>query len=77
MRRLRVAVIGLGAFGESHVATLRSLEHGELVAVVSRRRERAEAIAQRSAGGAAYDDCRRMLAEVRVAWPAATGGTEG
>lgn len=65
MRRLRVAVIGLGAFGESHVATLRGLEHVELVAVVSRRRERAEEIARRYAAGAAYDDYRRMLADVR------------
>lgn len=47
MRTLRVGVLGLGAFGESHIRAYRGLPHVEIVAVASRRPEHAREIADR------------------------------
>ncbi|HEV2107739.1 MAG TPA: Gfo/Idh/MocA family oxidoreductase [Thermomicrobiales bacterium] len=45
MRRLRVGVIGLGTFAESHIRAYQSLPNVEVAAVASHSRERAAAIA--------------------------------
>ncbi len=45
MRRLRVGVLGLGAFGESHLRAWRGLPNVDIAAVASRTPARAEAIA--------------------------------
>jgi UDP-N-acetylglucosamine 3-dehydrogenase len=45
MQQLRVGVLGLGAFGESHLRAWRGLPNVEIVAVSSRTPARAEAIA--------------------------------
>lgn len=44
---MRVGVIGLGAFGESHLRAYRSLPNVEVVAVASRSGARAEEVARR------------------------------
>ncbi len=45
MKRLRVGVVGLGAFGESHLRAYRGIPEVEVVAVASRSSERAREIA--------------------------------
>jgi UDP-N-acetylglucosamine 3-dehydrogenase len=45
VRRLRVGIAGLGAFGESHIRAYRALPHVEIAAVASRSPERAKAVA--------------------------------
>lgn len=65
MPPLRVAVIGLGAFGERHVATLASLPQVEVVAVVSRRPERAAEIAARYGIAAPFTDYALMFDAVQ------------
>jgi UDP-N-acetylglucosamine 3-dehydrogenase len=45
MQALRVGVIGLGAFGESHLRAFRGIPGVDVTAVVSRRPERAQQIA--------------------------------
>lgn len=47
MRRLRVGVLGLGAFGESHIRAYQALPHVEIAAVASRRPDRAREVAER------------------------------
>ena len=47
MKRLRVGIVGLGAFGESHIGAYRALPNVEIAAVASRSPERARQIADR------------------------------
>lgn len=47
MKRLRVGILGLGAFGESHIRAYRGLPYVEIAAVASRTAERAEEIARK------------------------------
>ncbi len=48
MDKVRLAVVGLGRISQAHLASIASLsEEAELVAVVSRREETAEATAAR------------------------------
>jgi predicted dehydrogenase len=56
MKRLRMAVIGVGHLGKEHARILASLPEVELVGVVDARREQAEAVALRCSTRA-YSDC--------------------
>jgi predicted dehydrogenase len=47
MQKLRVAVVGAGAFGKNHMRVVRQCERAELTAVVDTQRARAEDAAQR------------------------------
>jgi UDP-N-acetylglucosamine 3-dehydrogenase len=47
MKRLRVGIVGLGAFGESHIRAYTALPHVEIAAVASRSPARAAEIAAR------------------------------
>ncbi|HEY7030720.1 MAG TPA: Gfo/Idh/MocA family oxidoreductase [Thermomicrobiales bacterium] len=64
--RVKVGVIGLGRFGESHLHAYRSIRHAEVVAVASRSRERANEIASRFAVPRSYDDFRALIADPGV-----------
>jgi predicted dehydrogenase len=64
---LRCAVIGAGAFAEAcHLPGLRMAPGVEVVALCGRRRERAEALAQRFAVPRVYTDARDLLAREEV-----------
>ena len=60
MRRLGVAVIGVGFWGRNHARVLSSLDRAELVAVCDLDRRRAEEVA-RSYGVEAYTDSSELL----------------
>jgi predicted dehydrogenase len=70
MKRLRVAVVGVGHLGKEHARILASLPEVELVGVVDPNRVQAEAVAQRC-GTRAFSDHRLLLGEVRAAVVAA------
>jgi UDP-N-acetylglucosamine 3-dehydrogenase len=65
MRRLGVAVIGVGAWGTNHVRVFRDLADAELVAVCDVNAERAKAVA-RQFGGQFYTDLTELLRNDRV-----------
>lgn len=75
MSRLRVAVVGAGAWGRNHVRTLSSLPEAELAAVCEANPARREQVQQRYPEVPVTDDLDRALAQaeaVIVATPAAT-----
>src|SRR5262245_51734296 len=47
MERLRIGIVGCGAFGESHLLALRAIPEAEVTAVCDTAREKAEAAARR------------------------------
>jgi UDP-N-acetylglucosamine 3-dehydrogenase len=63
MERLRVGVLGLGAFGESHLRAWRGLPNVEIVAVASRTPARAEAIAARYGVPRWYGSHEELIAD--------------
>ena len=78
MRRLNVAVIGVGFWGRNHVRVLREIDRANLVAVCDIDGERARAVADRY-GLEAYTDSGELLRREDVeavticTWPAALG----
>jgi predicted dehydrogenase len=62
---VRVAVVGAGGFGALHARAFAANPDCELVAVVDRVRERAEAVAA-EVGAVAYETVDALLAEQRV-----------
>ncbi|HYH12301.1 MAG TPA: Gfo/Idh/MocA family oxidoreductase [Thermomicrobiales bacterium] len=66
MKRLRVGVLGLGAFGESHIRAYRGLPYVELAAVASRSAERAGEIAERYEIPVAYGAYEALIADVSI-----------
>lgn len=66
MDKVRVGIIGVGAFGESHVVGYRSLPYVELAAVCDTNAARAQEIAERYGIGAWYTDYDAMLREARL-----------
>ncbi len=60
MRRLRVAVIGVGFWGRNHARVLSGLEKAELVAICDLDESRARAVAEEY-GAEAYTDSRELL----------------
>ena len=60
MKKVRCAVVGLGAIGPTHVEAITRLEETELAAVCDIVREKAEAMAAKH-GCKAYDDFDTML----------------
>jgi len=60
MRRLKVAVVGVGAWGKNHARTLSSLPEAELVAVCDSNVERAERVGHEF-GVEFYGDYKRLL----------------
>ncbi|MEW6000252.1 MAG: Gfo/Idh/MocA family oxidoreductase, partial [Pseudomonadota bacterium] len=44
---MRIALAGAGAFGEKHLDGLKLIDGVEIVSIVSRRLEQAEAVAQK------------------------------
>ena len=63
---LRVGVVGLGRFGLIHAESAASLPGVQLAALCSRTQSKAEEVAQRYPGAAAYDSVERMLAEANL-----------
>jgi len=66
MRRVRVAVVGAGAFGQHHARVLQKLPNAELTAVVDLDVARAEALAARL-GARALRDHRELAGGVEAA----------
>ena len=66
MKPFGVAIIGTGWIARKMAHTLRDMEGVRLAAVVSRRRETAEAFAAEWGGGRACDSCEAMLADPEV-----------
>ncbi|MEM3356726.1 MAG: Gfo/Idh/MocA family oxidoreductase, partial [Candidatus Bathyarchaeia archaeon] len=60
MRKLGVAVIGVGGWGKNHVRAYKELEVTELMAVCDVNAERAKSIAKQY-GVKAYTNSARML----------------
>ena len=65
--RLRVGVIGLGAFGESHLRAWRGLPEVEVAAVASRSAERAAEIAARYGVPRWYGSHDELIADPSIA----------
>jgi UDP-N-acetylglucosamine 3-dehydrogenase len=65
-RRLRVGIIGLGAFGESHIRAYREIPYVELAAVASRRPEHAREIAARYGIPAWYGSYEQLIADEAI-----------
>ena len=66
MERLRVGVVGLGTFGESHLGAYRGLPHVEIVAVASRSAERAREVARRYGVPRWYEGHEALIADPTV-----------
>ncbi len=66
MKRLRVGVLGLGAFGESHIRVYRSLPYVEIAAVASRSADRAAEIAARYDVPVWYGSHEELVADESV-----------
>jgi predicted dehydrogenase len=66
MKKLRVAVIGVGEFGTNHVRVVRQSERAELVAVVDTNAERATEVATAN-GCPAFSDARQLASQVDAA----------
>jgi len=62
-QRLRVGIVGLGAFAESHIRAYRALPHVEIAAVASRSPERAAEIAARYGIPAWYGSHEELIAD--------------
>ena len=78
MDRLRVALIGPGFIAQRHLEVLSTEPGAELVGIVSRSRDKAEAAARRF-GGRPYDDLERMLDTERpdAVWVCVTPDAHG
>lgn len=75
MRRVRIAVIGAGAWGRNHVRTIMALPEAELAGVCEVHPGRREEIARRYPGVLVTEDLERVLSGADaavVATPAAT-----
>ena len=66
MNPIRIAVIGVGAFGQNHARVLESLEEAELVAVVDQDAARAEKIADEH-GCRAVTDAAELKGAIEAA----------
>lgn len=66
MTRLRVGVLGLGAFGESHIRAYRGLPYVEIAAVASRSASRAAEIAERYEIPVAYGSHDELIADTSI-----------
>jgi predicted dehydrogenase len=66
LRKIRVAVVGAGSFGQHHLRVLRESGRAELVAVVDTDGARAQEAAQRFACEA-LEDARRLAGRVEAA----------
>ena len=66
MDSVRVAIVGLGIFGETHVATLKTLPQVDLVAVCDLREDRAAAMAAQYGIPRHFTDCTDLLNAVPV-----------
>jgi predicted dehydrogenase len=64
--KLRVGVIGVGGFGELHVAAYQTLPDVEVVAVSDNREERLREVAARYGIGASYTDPADLCARAAV-----------
>jgi predicted dehydrogenase len=62
MSKLRVGVIGVGAFGEMHVATYQSLPDIEVVAISDSRPERLEQVGEKYHVSGRHHDYRELCA---------------
>jgi UDP-N-acetylglucosamine 3-dehydrogenase len=63
MNRLRIAVVGLGWFGEIHCEAIIGIPHLELAALCTRTPERLQALAKRFGVKKATADYRELLAD--------------
>ena len=61
MDKVGYGVIGLGQFGEKHTQVLSSLPNVDLIAVCSRRKERAKEVAEKYGAKKWYTDFNEML----------------
>jgi predicted dehydrogenase len=66
MRRLRVGIVGLGAFGESHIRAYRALPNVEIAAVASRSPARAKEIAEIYGIPAWYGSHEELIADATI-----------
>jgi predicted dehydrogenase len=66
LRRIRIAVVGAGAFGKNHLRVLEQSARAELVAVVDRDRARVQEAGRRF-GCAALEDCRALKGQAEAA----------
>lgn len=66
MKRLRVGIIGLGAFGESHIRAYWALPHVKIAAVASRSPDRASEIAARYGIPAWYGSHDELIADETI-----------
>ena len=62
MSKIRVGVIGVGAFGEVHVATYQSLPEVEIVAISDSRPERLKEVGEKYHIKGRHLDCRELCA---------------
>jgi UDP-N-acetylglucosamine 3-dehydrogenase len=77
MGKLRVGVIGLGSFGEKHVQALKAIPYVELVAVCSRREQRAREVASQHHIAKYYTNYLELVEDPRIeAVTIATGDAE-
>src|ERR1700694_3746456 len=63
MNRLRIAVVGLGWFGEIHCEAIISIPHLELAGLCTRTPERLQALAKKFGVKKAPADYRELLAD--------------
>ncbi len=66
MNRVRIAVIGLGWFGEKHCEALSGIPHAELHALCTRTEPRLKALARTFGVRKTYTDYRALLADPDV-----------
>ncbi len=66
MRPVRIGLVGLGAFGERHLAVLANLPNARVTALCSRTPERAAALASRYGVARCYTDYRDLVADPEV-----------
>lgn len=65
-RTIRVGVIGLGDFGESHLRAYQSLPNVEIAAVASRSAERADEVARKYGVPKAYNGYDTLIADPAI-----------
>lgn len=61
--RIRIGIIGMGRFGEYHMAVFQALDSVEVVGLCHRREDRLKELAQLFPGYPLYADYREMLAQ--------------
>jgi UDP-N-acetylglucosamine 3-dehydrogenase len=61
MDRLRMAVTGLGWFGEIHCDAISAIPHAKLAALCTRRPQRLQEMGRKYGVGALYADYRELL----------------